>query len=460
MAISTNLPRASGFKDTRARPLFPLLIASLVFLGSSCATNDLKDVTEGGCRGAISETTPAETAPAETAPTELHITEEKKPETEWGVEKEGKDIERIVGFQVLLFSSKTKEGLVEEMSKIREAGADTVIVRVFHNRGDRFYPFVEPGADSGVYFRTRHAPVVADALTPMITAARANGLSIYAWMTTKYAVYGRSENNLYSYDFESKKIVPSLGVDIFDDREVTRLVNIYEDLARYDIDGILFQDDLILRHAEGMGDGASRLYGNKIRPESLYVSPYLNSAGTKYYVREYTDEFWRWSSFKSRRLALVAKRIMAGARGINPRLRFAVNLSYESAIRPDLALAWFSQDIGEFKTDKNGEGVDYFFIMAYHRQMMREKSYNDLKQVAPLINNVCNNAVFIVGRPERLVIKLQVTDWKTDAPIAEGELLKVASYLCRIDEISIAFVPFRIDAPLKDVKNVVRMSDR
>jgi biofilm PGA synthesis lipoprotein PgaB len=301
---------------------------------------------------------------------------------------------------------------------------------------------------------------VADALTPMIEAARANGLSIYAWMTTKYAVYGGYENNLRSYDFKSGKIVPSFGVDIFDDREVERLVKIYRDLARYDIDGVLFQDDLVLRHAEGMGDGASKHYGKRIRPEALYISPYLNPAGTKYYVREYTDEFWSWSSFKSRRLALVAKRIMAGARGVNPSLKFAVNLSYESAIRPDLALAWFSQDIGEFKTDRNGTGADYFFIMAYHRQMMREKSYGDICRVAPLINSVCNNAVFVVGRPERLVIKLQVTDWKTGEAVADGELVEVASYLCRPKEISIAFVPFRADAPLSDVRRVVRMSGR
>lgn len=447
------------FEIIKGRPLFPLLLAGLIFLGSSCAANDLKEVNEGGGRAVISKTTPANTTT-----TEIYIpnAEEKKPKIEVGDSKESKEIEKIVGFQVLLFSSKTKESLIEEMSKIRETGADTVIVRVFHNRGDRFYPFIPggPSTDSGVYFKTKHAPVVSDALTPMIEAAKANGLSIYAWMTTKYAVYGRGENNLYSYDFKRKEIVPSFGVDIFDDREVSRLVNLYEDLSRYDIDGILFQDDLVLRHTEGMGDNASKLYGKKIKPESLYISPYLNSAGTKYYVREYTEEFWNWSSFKSRRLGVVAKRIMAASRKINPGLKFAVNLSYESALRPDLALAWFSQDIGEFKTDVNGAGADYFFIMAYHRQMMREKSYKDIKEVAPLINNICNNAIFVVGRPERLVIKLQVTDWKTGAPIADGELLKVASYLCRPKEISMAFVPFRVDTPLKDVKKIVRMSVR
>lgn len=451
-----NFPKIKGRKIIISRRLFTLLLAGLILMGSSCAAGDLKEVDEGDGRAVLSDTTPVESATDEATISKLEV---EKPETSGAVDRTD-EIKRMIGFQVLLFSSSTVEGLKDEMRKIRETGADTVIVRVFHNRGDRFYPFIEPEADSGVYFKTSLSPVVADALTPMTEAARANGLSIYAWMTTKYAVYGGAEKNLYSYDFATKKIVPSFGVDIFDDREVKRLVKIYKDLARYDIDGILLQDDLVLRHAEGMGDSASRLYGKRIRPESLYVAPYLNSAGTKYYVREYTDEFWRWSAFKSRRLGIVAKRIMAGARKVNPNLRFAVNLSYESAVRPDLALAWFSQDIGEFKTDKNGAGADYFFFMAYHRQMMREKSYRDIDQVAPLINNVCNNALFVVGNPERVVIKLQVTDWKTGAPVSDGELLEVASYLCRPKEISIAFVPFRADAPLDDVKKVVRMSTR
>ena len=415
-----------------------------------------------GCAAKDINETPGNAKVSKTAPIvrEEPKIEEIKPIIPKEKSKEKEAVKKIAGFQVLLFSSKTEEDLTREMAKIKETGANTVIVRVFHNRGDRFYPFINPATDSGVYFNTTHSPVVGDALTPMINAARANDLSIFAWMTTKYAIYGQTENNLYSYDFKRKKIIPSFGVDLFDDREVARLVNIYKDLAKYDIDGVLFQDDLVLRHAEGMGKNASKLFGKRISPKSLYVSPYLNAAGTKYYVREYTDEFWKWSAFKSRRLGIVAKRIMSEAREVKPGLKFGVNLSYESTSRPNLALAWLSQDIGEFKAERKNPGADYFFIMAYHRQMMREKSYKTIGQVAPLMFELCNNALFVVEKPERLVIKLQVTDWKTGLPVTNGELLEVASYLCRLGEISIAFVPFRKDAPLNDVREIVRMSDR
>ena len=59
-----------------------------------------------------------------------------------------------------------------------------------------------------MYFETDRAPVVADALTPMIRAARANGLDIWAWMTTKYAAWGQDRYRLFAYDFSKKTIVP------------------------------------------------------------------------------------------------------------------------------------------------------------------------------------------------------------------------------------------------------------
>lgn len=371
-----------------------------------------------------------------------------KPE----IKLEAPKFSRIAGFQVLLFSAETYDELTEEMGRIKEAGADTVIVRVFQNNGDRFYPFSSPKCDAGVYFETDSAPVVDDVLGMMIEAARANDLAIYAWMTTRYAVDDKNSFGLYQYDFISKKVVPAFGVDLFNDKEVDRLVGLFVDLASYDIDGILFQDDLVLKHNEGFGPGAEKLYRKKINAEDLYINPYLNDDGTKYYVKEYTDEFWNWSAFKAKRLGEVAGRIIDAVGEQKPGLKFCANLSYESVSRPDMALAWLSQDIGEFKKG----GVDYFFIMAYHRQMMKEKSIGDIDDLAPLMGEICKNALFVAEEPERVVMKLQVSDWDTGLVVPPGEIKKVASYLCDAKRISIAFVPFRSDAPLGEVKEVLR----
>lgn len=364
--------------------------------------------------------------------------------------------ERIMGFQVLLFSSKTEAGLDAEMRRIAATGADTVIVRVFHNKrdneSDRFYPFITPRTDCGVYFETDRAPVVADALAPMIRAARANGLDIWAWMTTKYASWGKDRYRLFSYDFSKKTIVPSFGRDLFDDREVADLVALYQDLAAYDIDGILFQDDLILRHNEGMGVSAERLFGAPIRPETFYIDPYRSPDGEKYYTRGYTDAFWKWSRFKASRLADVQKAIIEGAIKVRPDLKFAVNLSYESVARPDMALAWLSQDKDKFLAG----GADYVFIMAYHRQIMREKALSDPGETDTFLAEIASRAIPDVGDPSRIGIKLQVVDWDTGKLISPEELRRAASCLGRIDTISLVFVPYVQDAPFAEIRGIFR----
>jgi biofilm PGA synthesis lipoprotein PgaB len=345
---------------------------------------------------------------------------------------------RVFGVQVLLFSATDEQGLDREMKLIADAGANTVIVRVFHNRGDRFYRFAHPRADAGVYFRTARAPVVDDVLDLMIRSAKRNGLSVWAWMTTRYAAWGEHADGLYAYDFRTKTILPVFGRDLFDDAEVEDLVGLYRDLAAYDIDGILLQDDLVLRHNEGMGRTAERLYGGPIKPDSFYVDPHPAPDGTKYYARAYTEEFWRWSRFKAGRLASVAGMIAEGVREVRPNVKCAVNLSYEAAYRPEDALAWLSEDIAEFKR----ASIDYFFIMAYHRQMMSEKGLPAIDAAVGLLGEISSRAVLLVGRPERVGIKLQIVDWDTGAPIGSGELGRAASGLFGIDKISLVFVPF------------------
>ena len=70
---------------------------------------------------------------------------------------------------------------------LKEAGVDTLIFRVFQNKGDRIHKFVTPRHEEGVYFKTEHAPVVDDLLGKVAEIAHRNGLDIFAWMTTRYA---------------------------------------------------------------------------------------------------------------------------------------------------------------------------------------------------------------------------------------------------------------------------------
>ncbi len=354
---------------------------------------------------------------------------------------------RIRAAQVMFFKGRTIEAVDREMENLKDSGIDTVIVRVFHNPGDRFYPLSRPKARSGVYFRTNESPVVDDILAGIASSAHRNGLKVFAWMTTRYADYGVSDKDGYkcrAYDITEKRLTACKGLDLFNEDAVKRLERMFSDLSEYEIDGVLFQDDLILRHNEGFGEHAARLFkeekGVRLEPKGLYMI-----SGPRKKV-EYTELFWHWAKWKNKRLLDVAGRLKAAVREKRPEARFALNLMYESITNPVYALAWLSQDI---KTAKKA-GFDYYSIMAYHRQIGAELD-KDRQAVKGIIEKMAGDAEAIVGDPESVLFKFQTIDWATGASLPEAEVTGLMSGIAGLKRFSVAVVPYRPDFPFKSI---------
>lgn len=350
--------------------------------------------------------------------------------------------------QVMFFEGKTGEEIDAELKRLKRAGIDTVIVRAFHNYDDRFYPLARRASERGVYFRTKEAPVVDDILPVIIALAHGNGLKIFAWMTTRYADYGVEENPELAcrgYDINSRKFYRCKGLDLFNEEAVRRLEAIYSDLAENDIDGVLFQDDLVLRHNEGFGPHAEKFFisdaGARPDPESLY-----SRSGAEPDKVDYTKLFWRWSSVKNRRLLDVAERLKDAVKRKRPETLFAINLMYESVTNPAYALAWLSQDLNAAL----GRDFDYYSIMAYHRQMGEElnKTPGDIRD---LIARMVRDASDAVGDAHRVLIKLQTVDWKTGDPISNGEVVALIRGIEGLRDVSLAVVPYRGDFPFYEL---------
>ncbi len=350
--------------------------------------------------------------------------------------------------QVMLFSGTTLEEVREEIKRLRTHGINTIILRVFHNRGDRLYPFVKPARDlprAGVYFKTSHAPVIADILGPVLRMAHAEGIKVFAWMTTRYANYGiehMEELACMGYDVRKKRFFRCRGLDLFNDMVLEHLKALWADLARYPIDGILFQDDLILKYNEGFSPVAMRRFedetGLNLNPEALYR------------IREdsvitYTPLFWQWASWKNRRILHIIEELKNTVRRVNPRVKFAINLMYENLTNPSNALAWFSQDIYRF-TEK---GFDYYAIMAYQKQISDELR-KDMDEVEELILQMTDRAKRIVGVPPKILIKLQTIDWKTGNPLSERQIIELAEKIKKMG-VSVAVVPYRYDFPYQEL---------
>ena len=360
-----------------------------------------------------------------------------------------KPVKRRICSQIFYTEAKSLEEVEKQMKALKKAGVDTLIVKAFHDKADRTFPFVTPRQKEGVYFNTKYAPVVEDLLGRLAEIAHRNELDLFAWMTTRYMDYGsdgRPDRRCMSYHFETKKIETARGVTLFHAEVLQNLEGLYQDLGRVPIDGILFQDDLMLRHNEDFSPEASlafaKEFGFPLQPDLLYIDPYRAESG-RVSVKGYTELFWSWADWKNRTLMNVAERLMAAARRSNPNLQFGINLYYETVLNGRNAKARFSQSLSE-ALEKN---FDYYAIMAYHRQTMRALNMDETKAIA-LMADVAKKAIASVGESSRVMMKIQIVDWRNYEIVPPKEVDDLLTGLLRAGKISLAFVPYSTLFPL------------
>jgi biofilm PGA synthesis lipoprotein PgaB len=342
-----------------------------------------------------------------------------------GFSSPGEAVERLNIAQVSYLPSRNFDEVSREFQRMRHLGYDTVALRVFHNRGDRYYQFIEPRAEAGVYFVTGQAPVVADILTPLIPLARAAGLRVYAWAGTLRTVLNDpGDLRDRRFDLASGQVLPTDTLDPFHPEVRRRLQDLFADLARYDLDGILLQDDLALRHTEGFSATALAAYrrcdGRLPDPEDFYRDRRRLEDG-RVRVGCYSPSFYRWSQWKCRVLMDLASDVKNSVRQVDPDIRLAFNLPYEILSNPQGALAWFSLDLSEVRKT----GFDYLGLMLYHRQMAKELGLSG-EQAESLVGQLVARGSEAMASPEELLVKLQAVDFDSLEPIAPAELERVA----------------------------------
>ncbi len=375
-----------------------------------------------------------------------------------GIGPETRTIKRRICAQITYLEGRNWGEVEKRIKDLKEAGVNTILFRVFQNKGDRVFQFVKSSQEEGVFFKTQYAPVIEDLLEKIAEMVHRHGMDLFAWMTTRYATYGAEKKGEYwskHYNFETKKMEIGRGYNLFHPDVLKRLEGLFRDLGRYPIDGILFQDDLSLRHNEDFSIEANRAFlkefGYIPHPDIFYVEPYLSDSG-RYYVKGYTDQFWQWAKWKNRYLMEVAGRLMAASRESNPTLQFMVNLYFEAVLNPENGIAWFSQTL----TEALNVGFDYYAIMAYHRQAMKGRKIG-LQEAFELMVEVTQKALHRVGHPSQLVMKIWVLDWKTNEAVGfdlapQKEIETILEKILKQGEVSLAFVPYTPHFPLGKLK--------
>lgn len=352
--------------------------------------------------------------------------------------------------QFLNLDCRTWAEVGERLDTLKAAGVLTVIFRVFHNEGDGFYGFITPAAPSGVYFKTAQCPVVADLLGQICDLSHQRGMRVIAWMTTRYADYGRENADYYyrheheaalrcmAWDFGKREAVLSKGYSPLLSEVQDRLAALFADLANYPIDGVMLQDDLILHYNEDLSPQARALYkkatGREADPARFYREVRAEADG-RYRVGEYSDEFREWRRWERDELLALAVRLRAVVHQVRPRAPFGLNLYYETLTAPDRALEWYAQDLeATLAAD-----LDFYALMLYHRQMETELNLPRDKVFA-LIEERLACLLPRLDFPARAFVKLQTSDWDTRAPVPAAELAELIGRVRTRGPVSLCLV--------------------
>ena len=346
----------------------------------------------------------------------------------------------IVAAQIFYSEATNMKEFEREVKVMKSLGVNVIIFRVFGNKGDRIYKFANHKSEFGVYFKTSHSPVIDDILGQVTKIAHKHKLKIFAWMTTRQATYGAKGDvmdNAYSFTKKDYITVPKL--DLFNEVVIWELQQLYSDLAKYPIDGILIQDDFVIRHMEGFGTEARVQYlsefGKDVEAKNMYSELELKPEGRVKRI-VYTEEFWQFQEWKNKRLILVAEELIDLVRETNPKIRFALNVGYELFYKPKNAIAWYAHD------DRLARKFDYLAVMAYQDQIMKELDIG-LDDVCELAIDNAEDAISVMGSPEKVIMKVQTLNWDTKKDLPMREVRYIYKKVRSVSpKLGIAIVPW------------------
>ncbi len=339
------------------------------------------------------------------------------------------DVKQLKAVQIFNLNPRYKNNLREYFEVLKENGINAVFFRVFQNDMDRLHFGVYSDCRSGVYFDTEDACVVQDLLGRVISEARKYDIDVFAWMATRSLSFLKDKYG-FSVAYEGGRYVNGYGVNIFHMDVRNHIIRLFKDLAEYDIDGILIQDDFILRYNEGFSKEALHRYkvdtGEKPDPYKLFVNNRNNS------------DYKRWNRWKTEQLSDFLNELRYEVKRINPGVKFAVNIYYETPSYPSNGMSWYSQSIKRYKK----LGFSYYAYMAYHEQISRETG-KSFFETLEYINKSINSFLKYGLEEKQIIVKIQVRSFFNNRDrLPEKEINVICNLINNYKNLSYALVPF------------------
>lgn len=336
----------------------------------------------------------------------------------------------IKGVQVFNLNFKRSE-LDTFLATVKNNGFNTIFLRVFHNEQDRYHFLEESSCKSGVYFQTKKLCVVNNVLDYFIERAHSYHLKVYAWMATRSLsalkdVYGIDK----TFTINGAKR-DGYGLNIFNEKAFSDIVELFKELASYKLDGILIQDDLILKYDESASAEALKRF---------YVDTGINLAMT-HMDKNIADKFAEW---KVKQLKYFLSKIVWDVKYLNPALKIALNIYYETPLYIDNAKKWYAQSLDDLKDT----GVDYFAFMSYHKQIEEENNLEFYDAVS-LINDGLKYLIDVIEPDSRVIAKFQIKSFPDKKYINKLEFKQLCDVVNSYNKIGVIVLPVDDKTDLK-----------
>lgn len=346
----------------------------------------------------------------------------------------------------------------------RKSGIDTIIIRLFSLPGDRdFWRRKKEDNFSGVYFKTDKAPYKDIYLTEILKSAEKFGVRVFGWMTTRKSVWALDAHPEWAdvfYDIEEKKFKYHTDrLDIFNPAVCNYLSELLKDVPGNGLDGLLFQDDLVIRYNEGFSEyGVSGFHQfnastGGAMPKDFFKKIEFCEKDNKNYVTKFSKTYYQWQEWKNLYLITLLNSFTADMKSMaSQSFEIIYNCYYETLIMPDKASEWLSQDIASLQKYLD---VDYLSIMLYHIQMKQElgKNFTDIKK---MVDTGFRNNI----QSSKVVMKIQLKDWKTRKFESFERLEEIVRLLRSHRVTDFIFVPIDNSEDMDYVRGLIDVINR
>ena len=318
-----------------------------------------------------------------------------------------------------------------DFNELKSDRIDNIIIRTFENRNP----------PKGLLFQNSDYRELGTFLKRMVAKRRIaekidNSSTLWGWMISRNFNWIQ-QTHLYDQRYIDGKLERIPKYDLFNEAAVQKIVEIYGELAHHALDGILIQDDLIIKYNEGMS-----IHGNRWFRRETGIPANLQKMIRKgnYYNRE-------WVKIKKKRVIAVLNRIVDRIKAVNPRITVGMNLYYETPLFIDRGELWYAHNLSELLDSR----LDLIYLMSYQNQIQREMNTSE-KENRALFKRIVEAAYRLAG--DRLVVKIQLYDWKSGVRISRRRALAYLKLIPRKVK-RICFTPVK-RTDLKFVKKIIR----